>query len=137
MNLPVEGAFHNICFISIDKRYPGHAQKIMHALWGLGQMMFTKMIFVFDKDVDVQDLGDVLWRLGANVDPARDLTITRGPMDALEHASDLPGLGGKMGLDCTRKWPEEGFTREWPEVIEMAPEVKGKIDRLWPKLGLG
>ena len=136
MHLPVEGAFHNLAFVAIDKRYPGHASKIMHSLWGLGQMMFTKMILVFDKDVDVQDVGQVLWRLGANVDPGRDVLITRGPLDVLDHASDLPGLGGKMGVDCTRKWPEEGFAREWPDALEMSPEVKRKIDGLWGRLGL-
>jgi 4-hydroxy-3-polyprenylbenzoate decarboxylase len=136
LNLPVEGVFHNLAFVSIDKRYPGHARKVMHALWGLGQMMFTKIILVFDKEVDVQDLSQVLWRLGNNVDPRRDAVFVDGPVDALDHASPLPHYGSKMGIDCTRKWPEEGFTREWPQVIEMDPEVKRKVDELWPKLGL-
>jgi len=136
LNLPMEGVFHNLAFISIDKRYPGHARKVMHAIWGLGQMMFTKMILIFDKEVDVQDLGQVLWRLGNNVDPRRDVVFADGPVDALDHASPLPHYGSKMGVDCTRKWPEEGFTREWPEIIEMDPEVKKKVDALWPKLGL-
>ncbi len=137
LNLPVEGVFHNLAFVSIDKRYPGHARKVMHALWGLGQMMFTKIILVFDREVDVQDLSQVLWRLGNNVDPRRDTVFADGPVDALDHASPLPHYGSKMGLDCTRKWPEEGFLREWPEVIAMDPEVKRKVDELWPKLGLG
>ncbi|MGQ9687568.1 MAG: menaquinone biosynthesis decarboxylase [Desulfobaccales bacterium] len=137
LNLPVEGVFHNLAFVAIDKRYPGHARKVMHALWGLGQMMFTKMILIFDKEVDVQDLGQVLWRLGNNVDPRRDVVLVDGPVDALDHASPLPHYGSKMGVDCTRKWPEEGFTREWPPVIEMTPEIKKKVDDLWPKLGLG
>jgi 4-hydroxy-3-polyprenylbenzoate decarboxylase len=136
LNLPVEGVFHNLAFVAIDKRYPGHARKVMHALWGLGQMMFTKIILVFDKEVDVQDLSQVLWRLGNNVDPRRDAVFVDGPVDALDHASPLPHFGSKMGIDCTRKWPEEGFTREWPEVIMMDPEVKRKVDELWPKLGL-
>jgi 4-hydroxy-3-polyprenylbenzoate decarboxylase len=136
LNLPVEGVFHNLAFVAIDKRYPGHARKVMHALWGLGQMMFTKIILVFDKEVDVQDLSQVLWRLGNNVDPRRDAVFVDGPVDALDHASPLPHFGSKMGIDCTRKWPEEGFTRDWPEVIDMDPEVKGKVDALWPKLGL-
>ncbi len=136
LNLPVEGVFHNLAFVSIDKRYPGHARKVMHALWGLGQMMFTKMILVFDKEVDVQNLSQVLWRLGNNVDPRRDAVLVDGPVDVLDHASPLPHYGSKMGIDCTRKWPEEGFTREWPEVIAMDPEVKRKVDELWPKLGL-
>jgi 4-hydroxy-3-polyprenylbenzoate decarboxylase len=136
LNLPVEGVFHNLAFVSIDKRYPGHARKVMHALWGLGQMMFTKMILIFDKEVDVQDQAQVLWRLGNNVDPRRDVVFADGPVDALDHASPLPHYGSKMGVDCTRKWPEEGFTREWPAVIEMDPEIKQKVDELWPKLGL-
>ncbi len=136
LNLPVEGVFHNLAFVAIDKRYPGHARKVMHALWGLGQMMFTKIILVFDKEVDVQDLSQVLWRLGNNVDPKRDAVFVDGPVDALDHASPLPHFGSKMGIDCTRKWPEEGFNREWPEVIAMDPEVVRKVDELWPKLGL-
>ncbi|MEW6327634.1 MAG: menaquinone biosynthesis decarboxylase [Thermodesulfobacteriota bacterium] len=136
MNLPLEGVFHNLAFISIDKRYPGHARKVMHALWGMGQMMFTKIIAVFDREVDVQDLSQVLWRIGNNVDPRRDTVITDGPVDALDHASPLPHYGGKMGIDATRKWPEEGFERDWPEVIEMDEAVKKKIDAIWGKLGL-
>ena len=136
LNLPMEGVFHNLAFISIDKRYPGHARKVMHALWGLGQMMFTKMILIFDREVDVQDLAQVLWRLGNNVDPRRDVVLVDGPVDALDHASPLPQYGSKMGVDCTRKWPEEGFTRDWPEVIEMSTDIKKKVDALWPKLGL-
>ncbi len=137
LNLPMEGVFHNLAFVSIDKRYPGHARKVMHAIWGLGQMMFTKMIFIFDKEVDVQDRAQVLWRLGNNVDPRRDVVFADGPVDALDHASPLPHYGSKMGVDCTRKWPEEGFNREWPAVIDMDPEIKQKVDALWPKLGLG
>lgn len=136
MNLPLEGVFHNLVFISIDKRYPGHAKKVMHALWGTGQMMFSKIICVFDKEVDVQDISHCLWRLGNNVDPRRDVVFVDGPVDALDHASSLPHYGSKMGIDCTRKWPEEGFTRKWPNVIVMNRDIKAKIDKLWPKLGL-
>ena len=136
MNLPVEGCFHNLCFVSIDKRYPGHAHKVMQAIWGLGQMMFTKMIFVFDREVNVQDLSQVLFHLGGNVDPARDLVQVKGPVDALDHAAGLPHLGTKMGLDCTAKWPSEGYERGWPDLIQMTPEVVAKIDGLWRKLGL-
>jgi 4-hydroxy-3-polyprenylbenzoate decarboxylase len=136
MNLPLEGVFHNLVFISIDKRYPGHAKKVMHALWGLGQMMFSKIICVFDKEVDVQDISHCLWRLGNNVDPRRDTVFVDGPVDALDHASPFPHYGSKMGIDCTRKWPEEGFMRKWPAVIEMDRDVKARIDRLWPRLGL-
>lgn len=136
LNLPVEGVFHNLCLVSIKKRYPGHAFKVMHALWGLGQLMFSKFIIVFDEEVNVQDLKEVIWRLGANVDPARDVCIVKGPVDVLDHTSPYLGFGGKMGIDATRKWPGEGFTREWPDVIEMTPEVKRKIDEIWDELGL-
>jgi 4-hydroxy-3-polyprenylbenzoate decarboxylase len=136
MNLPVEGVFHNLAFISIDKRYPGHARKLMHALWGMGQMMFAKMVFVFDREVNVQDLSEVLWYMGNNVAPGRDISFTEGPMDVLDHAAERPLYGSKMGVDCTRKWPGEGFSREWPDVVCMDPQVKRKIDILWPKLGL-
>jgi 4-hydroxy-3-polyprenylbenzoate decarboxylase len=136
INLPVEGVFHNLAFVSIDKRYAGHAKKVMHALWGLGQMMFTKIIVVFDSEVDVQDLGAVLWRLGNNIDPRRDTVFVDGPVDALDHAAPLPRYGSKMGIDATRKWPEEGFTRPWPDVIEMDPAVKEKVSNLWGRLGL-
>jgi 4-hydroxy-3-polyprenylbenzoate decarboxylase len=136
MNLPVEGCFHNLCFVSIQKRYPAHAQKVMQAIWGLGQMMFSKMIFVFDKDVDVQDLSQVLFHLGGNVDPGRDITRVKGPVDALDHASTLPHVGTKMGVDCTAKWPTEGYDRGWPELLKMSPEVVQKIDNIWRHLGL-
>ncbi len=136
MNLPMEGVFHNLAFISIDKRYPGHARKVMNALWGLGQMMFCKIICIFDREVDVQDLGQVLWRLGNNIDPRRDIIFTDGPVDALDHASPLPHYGSKMGIDCTRKWKEEGFERQWPDVIKMTEEVKRKVDSIWKKLGI-
>jgi len=136
LNLPVEGVFHNLAFVSIDKRYPGHARKVMYALWGLGQLMFTKIIVVFDREVDVQDLSQVLWRLGNNVDPKRDVVFSEGPVDALDHAAPLAGYGSKMGIDATRKWPEEGFTRPWPRVIDMDREIKEKVDELWPRLGL-
>jgi 4-hydroxy-3-polyprenylbenzoate decarboxylase len=136
MNLPVEACFHNMAFVSIRKRWPGHAYKVMNALWGLGQLMFTKMIFVFDDDVNVQDIGECLWRLSNNIDPERDMLLTRGPIDVLDHASRAVGFGSKIGFDCTRKLPAEGFTREWPEVITMSDEVRKRIDELWPRLGL-
>jgi 4-hydroxy-3-polyprenylbenzoate decarboxylase len=136
INLPPEGVFHNLAVVRIRKRYAGHAYKVMHALWGLGQMMFTKIIAVFDEEVDVQDLGEVLWRLGNHIDPERDVCFVRGPVDILDHASRLPGMGSKMGIDATRKWPAEGFTRLWPEAIEMTPEVKAQVDARWAELGL-
>jgi 4-hydroxy-3-polyprenylbenzoate decarboxylase len=136
IHLPTEGVFHNLVFVSIDKRYPGHARKIAHALWGMGQLMFSKIIVVFDSNVDVQNLSESLWAMGANIDPRRDVFLSEGPADALDHASLLPHFGGKMGIDATRKWPEEGFSRPWPKKIEMDPSVKKRIDQLWKTLGL-
>ena len=135
-HLPAEGAFHNLALVRIKKRYPGHAFKVMHALWGLGQMMFTKCIVVVDEDVDVQNPGEVVWRTFANVDPERDITFVKGPIDVLDHASPLMAFGTKMGVDATRKWPDEGFTREWPDVLTMPTEIKAKVDKLWKDLGI-
>lgn len=136
MNLPVEGIFHNIALLKIKKRYPGQAFKVMHALWGLGQAMFTKMIFVFDEDVDVQNIRECLWRLGNNIDPERDMCLVRGPIDVLDHSSRALGFGSKIGFDCTRKLPAEGFGREWPDVITMSPNIKAHVDSIWDKLGI-
>ena len=136
MNLPVEGVFHNLAIVSIDKRYPGHARKVMHALWGMGQMMLTKIIVVVDREVDVHNLREVLWRVGNAIDPERDIEFTTGPADVLDHAAHLPGLGSKMGIDATRTWRDEGFDRVWPDPIEMSPEVKQRVDEMWDRLGL-
>jgi len=136
MNLPVEGVFHNLCFVSIDKRYPGQTRKVMYALWGLGQMMFTKAIVVVDKDVNVQNVSEVLWRMGNNVDWRRDIVVVDGPTDALDHAGPLPHLGGKIGIDATKKGPDEGHHREWPDALTMSPEVRARISALWPSLGI-
>ncbi len=130
MNLPIEGVFHNLAVVSIRKQYPFHARKVMHALWGLGQMMFTKVIVVVDEEVNVQDPSEVVWRVGNNIDPKRDVTFSEGPADVLDHAADRPTLGTKIGIDATKKWPAEGFPREWPDTIEMTPEVKRRIDEL-------
>jgi 4-hydroxy-3-polyprenylbenzoate decarboxylase len=135
-HLPAEGAFHNLVLVRIKKRYPGHAYKVMHALWGLGQMMFSKCIVVVDEDVDVQKPAEVVWRTFANIDPERDITFVKGPIDVLDHASPLMAFGSKMGVDATRKWPDEGFTREWPDVLTMSPDVKARVDRLWKTLGI-
>ena len=108
MHFPAEGIFHNLVLVSIDKRYPGHARKIMNAFWGLGQLMFSKTIIVVDKDVDVQDLSQVAWIVGTHMDPLRDIQMTKGPVDDLDDAADLPVYGGKMGIDATRKWASEG-----------------------------
>lgn len=137
IHLPVEACFHNVAFVSIKKKYLGHAYKVMNAIWGLGGLAFTKFVFVFDEDCDVQDTAQVLFRLGANCDPGRDVIHNRGPVDQLDHASMAEGFGGKLGFDCTHKWPgENGFTRDFPKLITMADDVKARIDELWPKLGL-
>ena len=135
-NLPVEGTFHHLAIVKIRKSYPGQARKVMHALWGLGQMMFSKIIIVVDEWVDVQDLGEVLWATSNNIDPERDIEFVHGPIDVLDHASRAMGFGSKMGIDATRKLPEEGFERRWPPVIEMDAAVRAKIDSLWKDLGL-
>ncbi len=136
INLPVEGVFHNLAIVSIDKRFPGHARKVMYALWGMGQMSFTKFIIVMDKDVNIQDISEVIWRIGNNVDPLRDVVILKGPLDVLEHASVLPAYGGKMGIDATKKWPSEGFTRPWPPDIKMSEEIVRLVTERWKDYGL-
>ena len=128
--LPAEGVFHNLVFVSIKKTYPMQAYKIMHGLWGMGQMMFTKYLVVVDHDVDVHNTSEVLFRLCANTDPQRDGLLTRGPADVLDHATSEVGVGGKLGLDATRKLPGEGFRRPWPPIIRMDPAVKAAVDRL-------
>ena len=136
MNLPVEGVFHNLCLVSIKKDYPHHARKICHSLWGMGQMMFAKCIIVVDDDVDVQKVREVAWRALNNIDAKRDVFFAEGPIDVLDHASSAFGFGGKLGVDATRKWKEEGFTREWPEVLKMTPEVMSRVDAIYKELGL-
>jgi 4-hydroxy-3-polyprenylbenzoate decarboxylase len=136
MCLPAEGIFHNLMLVSMRKSYPGHARKVMNAIWGLGQAMFTKCIVVVDEDVDVQNVSEVAWRALNNIDPERDIQFTMGPIDSLDHASRLANFGSKMGIDATRKWPGEGFTREWPDVIRMSSGVKERVDQLWKKAGL-
>jgi 4-hydroxy-3-polyprenylbenzoate decarboxylase len=118
MHFPAEGIFHNLVIVSIDKRYPGHARKIMNAFWGLGQLMFSKTIVVVDKDVDVHDTREVAWIVGTHMDPVRDIQMTKGPVDDLDDASELHAYGGKMGIDATRKWASEGYTRSWPARIK-------------------
>ena len=135
MNLPLEGVFHNFAVLSIDKRYPGHARKVMYALWGMGQMSFTKAIVIVDKWVNVQDLSEVVWRIGNNVDPKRDTVIVEGPLDVLEHASDIPAYGGKIGIDATKKLPSEGFHREWPNEIVMSEDVRRLVSNRWKEYG--
>ena len=136
INLPVEAVFHNLMLVSIRKSYPGQARKVMNAIWSLGQAMFTKCIVVVDEDCDVQDVGEVVLRVANNIDPERDIQFTLGPVDSLDHASRMPNYGSKMGIDATRKWKAEGFTRPWPAMIEMDGATKAKVDAMWEKLGL-
>jgi len=136
ISMPAEGIFHNLILVSIRKSYPGHARKVMHAIWGLGQAMFSKCIVVVDEDVDVQNSGEVAWKALNNIDPERDIQFVMGPVDSLDHSSRLPNYGSKMGIDATKKWPEEGFMRPWPDVIRMPDEVRARVAALWKKAGL-
>ncbi len=136
IHLPVEAVFHNLMIVSIRKSYPGHARKVMNAIWSLGQAMFTKCIVVVDEDCDVQNTAEVVLRVANNIDPERDIQFTLGPVDSLDHASRLPNYGSKMGIDATRKWKAEGFERPWPAMIEMDGATKARVDAMWEKLGL-
>jgi 4-hydroxy-3-polyprenylbenzoate decarboxylase len=136
VHLPVEAVFHNLMIVSIRKSYPGHARKVMNAIWSLGQAMFTKCVVVVDEDCDVQDMGEVVLRVANNIDPERDIQFTLGPVDSLDHASRLPNYGSKMGIDATRKWKAEGFDRPWPAMIEMDAGTRAKVDAIWERLGL-
>ncbi|HXJ90578.1 MAG TPA: UbiD family decarboxylase [Candidatus Binatia bacterium] len=141
INMPIEGVFHNLMIVSIRKSYPGQARKVMNAIWSLGQAMFTKCIVVVDEDVDVQDLADITLKVFNHIDPERDIQFTLGPVDSLDHASRLPDFGSKMGIDATRKWASEGFTRPWPDEIAMDAKTKASVDSKWKalvkELGLG
>ena len=129
--LPAEGVFHNLVFVSIKKTYPMQAYKIMHGLWGMGQMMFTKYIVVVDDDVDVHNTSEVLFRLCANTDPQRDSIFTKGPSDVLDHATSEIASGSKLGIDATKKIPGEGSKRPWPPLIRMDETVRKKMDALF------
>jgi 4-hydroxy-3-polyprenylbenzoate decarboxylase len=135
-DLPVAGAFHNCVIVSIRKAFPGHARKVMHAMWGLGMLSLSKSVVVVDASVDVHDYEQVFFTVCANVDPKRDVLLSEGPLDQLDHAAVLPCYGGKLGIDATHKLPEEG-AREWPELIEMTPEVRDTVDRRWEEYGIG
>jgi len=128
--LPAEGVFHNLVFVSIRKTYPMQAYKIMHGLWGMGQMMFTKYLVVVDHDVDVHNTSEVLFHLTANTDPQRDSILTRGPADVLDHATSGIGAGGKIGIDATQKLPGEGFHRDWPPLIRHDPDAVARVRSL-------
>jgi 4-hydroxy-3-polyprenylbenzoate decarboxylase len=135
-HMPPEGIFHNLVFVSIDKQYPGHAFKVMNALWGQGLMSLAKLIIVVDKHVNVRDPQEAWWIALNNIDPERDARFTMGPMDVLDHSSRAFTYGSKMGIDATRKWPEEGFTREWPKLIEMDAETRQRVTAMWSSLGI-
>jgi 4-hydroxy-3-polyprenylbenzoate decarboxylase len=136
MNLPVHGAFHNLVLVSIKKQYPFHAARVAHGLWGSGQMSFSKVICLVDEDVDVQDLGQVAWRLLANLDPKRDFAFVDGPIDQLDHGANQALWGSKVCIDGTRKWREEGYAREWPEPCRTSAEVTARVQAMWPELGI-
>lgn len=136
LHMPAEGIFHNLVFVSIDKRYPGQAWKVMNGLWGQGLMALAKVIVVLDKDVNVRDPKEAWWVALNHIDPERDVRFTMGPIDVLDHSSRGFTYGSKMGIDATRKWKEEGFTREWPKRIVMDEETKGRVDAMWKELGI-
>jgi len=133
--LPAEGVFHNLVFVSIKKTYPMQAYKIMHGLWGMGQMMFTKYMVIVDADVDVHNTSEVLFHLTANTDPQRDSIFTKGPADVLDHATSEVAVGTKLGIDATKKLPGEGFKRAWPPLIKMDEAVRGKVNSLFGNAG--
>ena len=136
-HMPAEGIFHNLVFVSIKKEYPGQAFKVMNALWGQGLMALAKLIVVVDHWVNVHDTREAWWVALNNLDPERDARFSMGPMDVLDHSSRTFTYGSKLGLDGTRKLPEEGFTRDWPRLMEMDAATKGRVDELWPRLGIG
>ena len=136
MHMPAAGIFHNLMLVAMRKSYPGHARKVMSAIWGLGQAMFTKCIVVVDHDVNVHDVNEVAWKALNHIDPERDIQFTMGPIDQLDHSSRLPNFGSKMGVDATRKWLEEGFPRPWPDEIRMDAATKASVDKMWKDLGL-
>jgi len=135
-HMPAEGIFHNLVFVAIDKQYPGQAYKVMNALWGQGLMSLAKVLVIVDQHVNVRDPDEAWWIALNNIDPERDVRFTMGPVDVLDHASRAFTFGSKMGIDATRKWKEEGFTREWPDLIRMDDETKRRVDELWPRLGI-
>jgi 4-hydroxy-3-polyprenylbenzoate decarboxylase len=136
VNMPAEGIFHNLVLVSIKKEYPGHARKVMYALWGLGLLMLAKTIIVVDHDVDVQDLSETAWRVAANIDPSQDIVFVDGPVDDLDHSAATPKYGSKMGIDATAKSTAEGRVREWPPDIVMSEEIKRLVDEKWERYGI-
>ncbi len=136
IHLPWEGCFHNCVIVSIRKSYPEQAKKVMSAIWGLGQMMFSKSILVFDADANIQDLKEVAWRAFNNVDPKRDMVFTEGPVDELDHSANQDFFGSKVGIDCTRKLEAEGMKRPWPEDMVMSEEIKELVTKRWKEYGI-
>lgn len=136
INLPLTGVFHNCAMVSIRKTYPQQAKKVMQSIWGMGQMMFTKMIIVVDEHVDVQDEKEVWWRVFNNIDAKHDIVMVDGPLDVLDHSSPMAKWGTKLGIDATKTWPEEGHTREWPDEISMSEIVRRNVNEKWKELGL-
>jgi len=137
MNLPVEGGFHNLAIVSIRKQYPGHAKKVMNALWGLGHMMMlTRVLLIVDADIDVQDVRSVAWFTLNNLAPDRDVVMMPGPVDDLDHGSYTIAYGTKVGIDATRKSAAEGYTREWPPDIVMDKATKERVSKRWREYGL-
>jgi 4-hydroxy-3-polyprenylbenzoate decarboxylase len=134
--LPVEACFHNLAIVAIKKQYPGQAQKIMHTLWGTGQLMFSKTIIVVDHDVNVHNAGEIVWRVTNNIDPRRDFHFADGPVDALDHAAPHALVGSKVGIDATRKIPGESHFRQWPPDIVMDAHTRTRVDALWDQLGI-
>jgi len=136
VSMPAEGIVHNLMIVSIRKSFPGHARKVMNAIWSLGQAMFTKVLVVVDHDVNVHDYREVAWKALCAIDPERDVQFTLGPVDTLDHAARMQDYGSKMGVDATRKWASEGFTRPWPDQILMDDATKRRVDSLWTSLGI-
>jgi 4-hydroxy-3-polyprenylbenzoate decarboxylase len=136
VNMPAEGVFHNLVIVSIRKRYPGQARKVMHALWGMGLMMLAKTIVVVSEHVNVHDLSEVAWRTTGNIDPRRDLIVVDGPMDDLDHAALRHRFGGKLGVDATEKGTFENVTQPWPREIVMSDNVRARVTQRWKEYGL-
>lgn len=134
LHMPAEGVFHNLVLVSIRKAYPGQARKVIHGLWGMGMMALAKAIVVVDEGVNIRDYREVAWYALGNVDWKRDVILTEGPVDHLDHSAPCPCYGGKIGIDATRKLPEEGHRRPWPEPVRMSPEVKEAVDSKWNQI---
>jgi 4-hydroxy-3-polyprenylbenzoate decarboxylase len=133
--MPLEGVFHNCVIVSIEKRFPGQARKVMNFLWGMGQMMYTKLIIVVDAEVKPQNVSEVAWRAFNNIDGKRDIVFSEGPLDALDHSSPIPRYGTRVGVDATRKGPDEGHLRPWPDPLIMDSDVVEKVSRRWKEYG--